>query len=57
MASYFGEKTKEKTAFLSPKNSKIFYIEKNAKKEEINLQTVKVSSEEAETIDKKYATQ
>ena len=35
---------------MSPKS---FYIEKTAKKVEINLQIVKVSSKEAKTIDKK----
>ena len=49
-ASYFSEKTKKKIALLSPK---IFYIEKTAKKVEINLQIIKVSSQEAKTIDKK----
>ena len=35
------------------KNSNSFYIEKNAKKEEINLHIAKVSGEEAETTHKK----
>ena len=52
-ASYFGEKTKLKIALLSPTNSKIFYVEKNAKKEELNLQIAKVNREEAGAIDKK----
>ena len=38
---------------MSPTNSKIFYIEKNAKKEELNLQIAKVNREEAGEIDKK----
>ena len=55
-ASYFSEKSREKIALFLPKNNKNFYIEKNAKKEEINLEIVKVSCEKAETIDKKYTT-
>ena len=56
-ASYFSEKSEEKIALFPPKNSKNIYIEKNAKKEEINLEIVKVSDEKAEIIDKKHATQ
>ena len=52
-ASYFDEKTKEKISILSAKSSKGYFIEKTSNKREINLQMVKISSKQAETLNKK----
>ena len=53
LASFLREKITEKIALLYDTKSKSFFEEKNAKKEELNLQIANISGERADTTDTK----